>query len=266
MNSLMETVWNGASILGPALGGFVITRAGASTAILLDGLTFWAAALCVGMAEIPVQERHIAEPAPRPTGSLFRSARDGMKTLYTLRPVWWITIGAWALNFAYGVLDIGLPLLTHRQLGRSAWVLGSFWTTYCVSSLVGAALSASIVKKRGRGAMMAMRVIGWGAAFSVLLWVHALWMTYMCLTCAGLLFGGYPPLARTVVQQCVPTRLMGRIMGLRGSLIALGPPLGSWLGGTLGRWLTPSDAIGVTGIAVLILGCWLGSRDDFRRL
>ncbi len=127
-------------------------------------------------------------------------------------------------------------------------------------------MSGWISKRRRTGVVMAMMIIGWGATFAPLSWIHAFTLTYVFLACAGLLFGGYPPLARTVVQRSVPTQVMGRIMGLRGSLIALGPPLGSWLGGMLDRWCSPSDVIALIGMAVVALGCWLGSRSDFWRI
>ncbi|WP_206832711.1 MFS transporter [Alicyclobacillus fructus] len=266
VNALMEVLWNGASILGPTLGGIAIARAGISAAILLDAISFWLAALCVGLAEIPGQARRSPMTMRQAARPLVLNTLEAMKTLYALRPVWWITIGACALNLAYGALDIELPLLTHRQFGRGAWILGSLWTAYAMSSIVGAALSGSIPKRGKTGAVMALMIIGWGAAFAPLFWIHAFTLTYVSLACAGLLFGGYPPLARTVVQRSVPTQVMGRIMGLRGSLIALGPPLGSWLGGMLDRWLSPSETIALIGMAVVAVGCWLGLRGDFRKI
>ncbi len=266
VNALMEILWNGATILGPALGGFAIARVGSSAALFADAISFWLAALCVGMAKVPAQARHAPMTMCEVARSFVQNTLEAMKTLYALRPVWWITVGAWALNVAYGALDIELPLLTHRQFGRSAWILGSLWSTYAISSIAGAAFSGWISKRRRTGVVMAMMIIGWGATFAPVFWIHAFTLIYVFLACAGLLFGGYPPLARTVVQRSVPTQVMGRIMGLRGSLIALGPPLGSWLGGMLDRWCSPSDAIALIGMAVVALGCWLGSRDDFRRI
>ncbi|WP_304458710.1 MFS transporter [Alicyclobacillus sendaiensis] len=266
VNALMEMLWNGATILGPALGGFAIARAGSSVALLADATSFWLAALCVGLAEIPGQARNVPMTMCQAARSFVQNTLEAMKTLYTLRPLWWITVGAWALNLAYGALDVELPILAHRQFGRDAWMLGSLWTTYAISSLAGAAWSSWISKRRRTGVVMAMMVIGWGAAFAPLFWIHAFSMLYVVLACAGVLFGGYPPLARTVVQRSVPVQVMARIMGLRGALIALGPPLGSWLGGLLGRWLSPSHAIALVGMAIAVFGCWLGLRGDFRKI
>jgi MFS family permease len=266
-NSIVETIWNGASLLGPLFGGLLIARFGATVAIFSDGLSFWVAALCVFVVKEPKPqlETHESEE-PRQRSSFFHDTWDGIKTLYGLKAVWWITLGAVGFNLAYGQLEVSLPLFTHNELASSAVILGSFWTTYFVSSLIGSALSGLTPKGNRSGVIMALMAIGWGLSFVPMLWVHSLWFTYVSVTFAGLLFGGYPPLARTAVQKLVPKEFMGRILGIRGSIIAVGMPVGSYLGGAFGQWFPSSSVIGATGLVVVVIGLLLLSRRSFRTI
>jgi MFS family permease len=266
-NSIVETIWNGASLLGPLLGGLLIARFGATVAVFADGVSFWAAALCVFVVKESKQHfetRESEEPSQR--SSFLHDTWDGVKTLYGLTSVWWITLGAVGFNLAYGQLEVSLPLFTHNELASSAVVLGSFWTTYFVGSLIGSAFSGLTLKGKRSGVIMAVMAMGWGLSFVPMLWVHSLWNTYISVALAGLLFGGYPPLARTTVQKLVPKEFMGRILGIRGSIIALGMPLGSFLGGAFGQWFPSSSVIGATGFVVVVLGLLLLSRRSFRTI
>lgn len=106
----------------------------------------------------------------------------------------------------------------------------------------------------------------WGLSFVPLIWVHTLWVAYISMTCGGFLFSGYPPLARTSVQRIVPKEYHGRILGIRGALIAIGMPAGSYLSGELGLWLVPSRVIGLTGVMVMLVGLLFLFIRDFRTI
>ncbi|QRF23875.1 MFS transporter [Alicyclobacillus sp. TC] len=261
-NSIVETIWNGASLLGPLLAGLLIARFGATVSIFADGVSFLVAALCVFLVNEPKQ--HSEKPSQRI--SFFHDTWDGIKMLYGLKAVWWITLGAVGFLLAYGQLEVSLPLFTHNELASSAAILGSIWSTYFVGSLVGSAFSGLTSKGNRSGVIMAFMVIGWGLSFVPMLWFHSLWVTFICVALAGLLFGGYPPLARTVVQRLVPKEFLGRILGIRGSIIALGAPVGSYLGGTFGQWFPSSMVIGATGFVVVVIGLMLLSLRSFRTI
>lgn len=78
---------------------------------------------------------------------------------------------------------------------------------------------------------------------------------------AGLFFGPYAPLARTVVQHQVPAGLRGRVLGIRTSITGAGAPAGSLIAGWMLQMMQPSAWIGVTGTGILfIAGAMLASR------
>ena len=113
---------------------------------------------------------------------------------------------------------------------------------------------------------MSVAFIGWGISFVPLLSVKSALMVYLCMAVGGLLFAGYPLLTRTAVQRTVPKNYQGRIMGIRGSIISVGPSIGAYMGGTLGQWFLSSNVIGITGLVVFCFGLLLLSRRSFRTI
>ncbi|WP_238413491.1 MFS transporter [Alicyclobacillus sp. TC] len=228
-NSIVETIWNGASLLGPLLGGLLIARFGATVAVFADGVSFWAAALCVFVVKGSKQHfesRESEEPSQRI--SFLHDTWEGVKTLYGLTPVLWITLGAVGFHLAYGQLEVSLPLFTHNELASSAVVLGSFWTTYFVGSLFmehvylhgfgrTSLRRLSTTSQNNRSEIGPQRVYGTNFGYS--------WFNY-CFRHASWFF----------------------------------------FGGAFGQWFPSSSVIGATGFAVVVLGLLLLSRRSFRTI
>ncbi len=266
-NAVVETIWNSSMFLGPLVGGLLIAEFGAPISVLADGISFWMAAICVLLLKGQHQEQlQPAQNKSREQSSFWRDAWNGFTLLYELKVVWWVTIAAVLLTMAEGQLEVSLPLFTHRELSMSALVLGSFWTTYFLSSIAGSVVGGLIQKNSRNGMIMAFMVLGWGISFVPMIWYPSLLVTYICMALAGFLFSGYPPLARTTVQRLVPKNYQGRIMGIRGSIIAVGPPVGSYLSGILGEWVSSSAVIGYTGVAMILVGLLLLALRSFRTI
>lgn len=264
-NSLSETIYHIASMLGPPLGGVLIATINAPAAMAVDGVSFLLAALCIGLV------RDDSDPARSATSerthtrlSFWRDVWTGIHYLYTNRTLWWLTLGAALFNVAYGQLEVSLPLFVHHQLATTAVVLGSLWTVYFVGAVLGSAASGLLAPHGRQGLLMAGMLLGWGLSLLPMLWFHTVWAAYVSMALAGCLFAGYPPISRTAVQQLVPTHLQGRIFGLRGSIITLGIPVGSYLSGALAQVLRPSALIGYTGLAMIFVALFLASRPSFR--
>ncbi|QQE77101.1 MFS transporter [Alicyclobacillus sp. SO9] len=265
-NAVGETVWNAAMLLGPLLSGLMIAKWGAQVAVLFDGVSFWLAAVFIAFIRYTPSVNELSGMTTR-QGSFWQDTWSGLKLLYEMQGVWWITLAALAINLAEGQLEVSLPLLTHREFSMSAIVLGSFWGVYFGLSLLGAVIAGLLrLKNQGQAFVMSMAFVGWGLSFVPLFYLKSELVVYMCMAFSGFLFGGYPLLARTAVQKMVPKNYHGRIMGIRGSLIAVGPPIGAYMGGLLGNWVSASNAIGMTGVAVAAIGVVLLTRRGFREI
>ncbi|MCL6452707.1 MAG: MFS transporter [Alicyclobacillus sp.] len=268
-NAWDETLWQGAYLAGPLMGGALIAAMGAPIAILVDGLSFWACALCVCFVRHAPIRPHVGDHPPG--RRMRRFAGDivaGWKALLSLRVVLVITLAALALNLAYGQLDVSLPLLVHQEWRKGGAALGILWTAYGVGSLVGTTVVAFIKNDTRRRAWMSIMIAGMGGSFCCIAFAHGFWLTVLLMWSAGLCFGPYAPLARKMVQEQVPDGLRGRVFGIRTAMIGAGVPTGSLVAGWVLQFMKPSAWIGVTGAgivtvaaALLALMVLLGNRD-----
>ncbi|GMA52423.1 MFS transporter [Alicyclobacillus contaminans] len=252
-NAWEETIWQGATLLGPLVGGLLIHRCGPAWAILLDGLSFFACAACLLCMSTG---SHIARRSAG--GWAVRTAmRDwftGVRALLALPVVLAITVIALMLNAVYGQLDVALPWLVHRDLSLGASSLGLLWTAYGLGGVMGTAVFAAVRVGNQQGLWMSVMVIGMGLSLLPLIWVHGVSESLGLLWCAGFCFGPYAPLARTIVQKHVPDGLRGRIFGIRTALMGLGVPAGAFLAGMALHAFRADVWVGVVGSVVLVVG------------
>ena len=265
-NAVVEMIWNASMFLGPLISGLMITRWGAQTAVFADGISFWVSAVSILFIRYNPPCHELGDK-PTQAVAFWKEVWDGTKLLYRMRGVWWLTLAALFINLAEGVLEVSLPLLTYRELSMTAAVLGTFWSVYFLTSIAGSMIGGILRVKSGKqGIVMSVAFIGWGISFVPLLSVKSALMVYLCMAVGGLLFAGYPLLTRTAVQRTVPKNYQGRIMGIRGSIISVGPSIGAYMGGILGQWFLASTVIGITGLAVVCFGLLLLSRRSFRNI
>jgi DHA3 family tetracycline resistance protein-like MFS transporter len=242
----------GLNFLGPALGGLVITTAGAGTALLIDAATFG-----VSMVALLLMHPHpLASNAERAARSVLREMREGLA--YVRRHTWiWATLVAAAISLLcfMGPIRVLVPFVVKNQLGGSAGDLGLVFA----AGGVGSILASIGFSQRGLpGRPVIAMFVCWGLAIYVIAGfglAETLWqVALVSFTCQGLAAIGQL-IWMTLLGSQVPRELLGRVSSLDwmlsvslvpASFIATGPVaeaigvdqtliLGAVLGGTF--WL-----------------------------
>jgi len=252
-NALNEIFSKVPMVIGPAIGGWLITIGGIRIALLLDAASFFLAVLAT--LWVPHDQNPTArqDHAPSPL-LLISQIVASLFFILKSRVVLLITLVALVMNGAYGVLEVTLPLLVHKQLHLSAMLLGTVWMAYAIGTVAGAFSNTVIHLPTTYGRILSGMVVGWG----VIVVCTGLVSTPLGLlggfALAGVSFGAYPPIARTVVQTSVPSAKRGQILSVRASIIGLGVPLGGFLAGAVNALVIPSTAIALTGAVIALVG------------
>lgn len=255
-NALRALAAEFTGIVGPTLGGVLITAGGLSLALAFDTLTFGLGALCL-LAVRPQsvrRERLAAQPV-----SYLQDLKGGLA--YVASSSWlWVTIVLFSFGnvFAGGAAAVLLPLFSEtRFAGASAlgWLL---------SSMAGGALLAALVLNRVR-----LRRRGWTAYLAVAMAGMSLMalslspnllVALVMMTAFGASLAVFGVVWETTMQSLVPQDVLGRVVSLDmlGSFALL--PLGHLLTGTLAETYGAAAILLVYGgatLALALIGLWV---------
>jgi MFS family permease len=206
-NSLLQTVETLAWMIGPVLGGLMLTAWGTSVPYVVNAVTFVISAALV--ARIPESKLRSGESITR---GHWRDVADGLKLVVTARPlrtvlvVWNVVlIGAGAINvaeviFAKDTLDAG-------NLGFGVLIAAS-GVGLAVGSFLAAPALGRVGLRRHYVGSIALMGVGWGgAALSGSIWVA---VPFVVGGAAG--NGAAIICNRLLVQRGAPDQYRGRAM------------------------------------------------------
>jgi MFS family permease len=240
--ALNSGLFNGARVIGPALGGAVIAGAGPGAAFLVNAVSFLAVLASLRLIR-PEELLPLDRGDDRPT--LVAGSREAFSFLrqvplagVVLATVLLVT----TLSFNFNVL---LPVLAKKTLEDGPEVLGVVTACFGAGALVGALLSAAI--SRASPKLLLIGIAGFGAAQLALGPQTTLAAAAPFLFAAGLAFTLWTSNANSTLQLATPDRLRGRVMGLYFFAFNGAGPAGGMLAG----WLA---AVGGTALAFTVAG------------
>lgn len=221
--ALNSAIFNGARVVGPAIGAVALAWQGPGLAFLLNGLSY--IAVIAGLLKMDIPNK--AKPASDQRSG--RGVMEGLRyvrnhdTLFTLMMLI-ATVSIFA--FPYSVL---MPIFADQILHVGKEGYGMLMTLSGVGSLVGALslMAQSARKNAGRGRNIMMGALG----MPLFLGVFAVSSNYL-LSLAVLVGVGWTMIAvnatiNTVVQTSVPDELRGRVNGVFAFLFVGMAPFGN---------------------------------------
>ena len=250
--ALNSGMFNGARLVGPAIGGLLIAAFGLKWAFLINGISFVPTIGALLLMDMGALHGMAMRPA---VGNPLTQLQEGLSYAFRTPAVMLIVIlvaivGTFGYNFT-----VMLPLLSRYVLERGSAGLG--FMTAAVG--LGALLSALVLA--GRRSATHTILFGGGFAFSVLLLVVAgsQWygVTLLFLFFLGVANTAFAATANTSLQFATPDHLRGRVMALYMLLFAGSTPIGGFLTGFMAEHLGVSSALAVNA-CVCLAGCAIG--------
>ncbi|MEU0493003.1 MFS transporter [Nocardiopsis sp. NPDC006139] len=222
--------------VGAPLAGFLFAVAAALPLAVNSGAYLLGALILMGL---PSAARRPAAAQAREAagrGSLRADIGEGLRFVYGDRALRALVVFSTAVNLAAGAQAAVLVLVVRDHLGVPAPLFGVFLAVGAVGALTGALLAAGLAARVGRFAavtggylLQAVCAVVVAAATGSPWIGAAAWAVLAGASAvAGVLSGG-------IVQQIVPSGLLGRVMSVR-RMLGLGMvPVGALLGGLLAR-------------------------------
>ena len=258
--ALNQVVFNATALLGPAIGGLVISRFGLTWAYGLD-LASSVVMLLVALALSPMPPDRAAGA---PTG--WRAAREGFAYLRG-RPVLQSTFAIDVLAMVFGLPRALFPILAVSQFHRSVAIVGLLFAAPAVGALLGALTTGWVRHVRHQGRAVIVAVALWGVGITAFGLVgDRLWLGLVFLAFAGGADVISAVFRNTILQLSVPDALRGRLSQIHILVVAGGPRLGDLEAGLVASAFSPTVSVlsgGILSIAGAVLVAWL--VPSFRR-
>jgi MFS family permease len=252
-NALTQISNQAVRLIGPSLGGVLVTFFSAGWGVALDALTYVVSFLCLfGLRKlVPYQ--------PKETGKSAGMSADFKEGLAVLRakPWLWITILAFSLvNICFGaIITVVIPWLFKIHLDLKPYVYGIAVTCSGIGAIAAGLLFGAKKRWRHRG------LFAYGGALlsgiSLLLMATAPAPAVLCVLFAlegfGLMMFGL--IWETSMQEMVPQETFGRVASLDmlGSfaLLPIGYIVVGWLADSIGGLQTIALFASIGTLAVL---------------
>lgn len=159
-------------------------------------------------------------------------------------------LSAVAFSLTSGVL----VLFALEEMGLSEREYGLMLASAGVAAVLGAMLSPYVTGLLGRTAAMTVaNVVAGLCTVTMALWPHPVAATAAFAVSAGAV-STFNVQIMSVRQALIPARLFGRVQGAYRTVIWGGIPLGTVLGGILGKAFGLPAVFGVSGVVVALLG------------
>jgi MFS family permease len=239
--ALNSGMFNGARLMGPAIGGVIIATAGVKGAFLLNGITFLP--VIVGLMMMNLAELYPSHRQDTSRVNPLAELREGLSYAFRTPAVLLIVIlvaiiGMFGYNFT-----VVLPLVDRFVLGQGAAGLGFLTAAIGLGALVSALLLAS------KKSTTMFTLFAGAAALTVLLGTVALsqwyYVTLLILFFVGVANTAFAATANTSLQLATPDHLRGRVMALYMLLFAGSTPIGGFFTGFVAEHLGVPAAVGI---------------------
>jgi MFS family permease len=240
------TIFNGARVVGPAVAGLLVARAGEAPCFVLNGLSYLAALWA--FAGMRFAERRVVRPTRAPR----RDLAAGFRYVWAEPSVRGLLAGLGVVS-AFGIqANVLMPSLASRRFGAGPEGFGSLLAAFGI----GAVCSAFLLAIGTRTSVQHRRSIVWGlVAFSAGLLAVAT-SSRVEVALAGQVVAGFGMIRFTVatnawVQLLVEDEYRGRVMGIHTVMFAGMAPLGSLVLGAIAEPFGPQRALAFSAVVIL---------------
>lgn len=250
--ALNAATFHGSRLVGPAIGGLLLTVVSEGTCFLIDGISFFA--VLVGL----LMMQRIKSVVRSDTKDIWHELKAGVK--YTLshshiKTALLLVSGLAFFGTGYAAL---LPPLAADILKGGPELLGGLMAASGCGSLVGALLLAKRHQNAPDPNFLA-KLVAIDAVALILLGLNKnIYIAMILLFIAGFSMLTVIASCNTIIQSTLDERMRGRVMSLYGMSFIGAMPLGNLLSGTLASVSGVGPVLVLFGLSILLL--WMIMR------
>ncbi|MFI7546989.1 MFS transporter [Actinoplanes sp. NPDC049599] len=264
-NGRLQTSFSLAMIVGPGVGGFLVSTLGAPLTLSLDAVSY--AFSVVMLLLLTVREPEPQAAADRPT--VRAAIGEGLHAVFGNRVLRNLLSQSATFNLAQNAMMTVFVLYTVRYLGLTAGQLGLVLGIGSLGALAGGLLATRITRTVGYGRSLRLATVVAGLAPLTFLLAQGRDLASVTLLtaaygAAGFMLVIYNINTVSLRQVVTPNRLLAR-MNASYRMVLFGTiPLGALLGGTLAQSLGLRPAMVITVVLLTAPIAWTFFSPVFR--
>ena len=227
---LNSAAFNGARIVGPAIGGLVIGAVGIATCFFINAASFVAViASLLLMREADLQP-FVSQRVERTVGAVLENLAEGLRYVRRTRVVLLAVVVVGLVSMFGMNFTVIMPVLARDVLGVEASGLGFLMAATGVGS-VASALSIAYLGRPSPRFILAAAIAG--ILEIAVAFVRSFPLALVCAAGIGAGAIGMAATANTTIQLAVPDELRGRAMSVFTTVFTGTAPFGGLLIGAM---------------------------------
>jgi predicted MFS family arabinose efflux permease len=247
--ALNSIQFNGAVMVGPALGGWALHSLGATWCFALNTLSF----LCPIVSLLMLKIRFLPE---KTSESILGSMKQGIRFIRNQGAMQGLIVLGFCMTALAIPMRTFLPVFATNVFHKDSGTFATFLSVSGLGSVVGALAVAGLghVKQKGRVALAMLMCLGafiTGFALS-----RSVAMSCVMLFLSGAAMMGVFAMVVSLVQLVVTNEMRGRVMSVYNLTFRGGMPIGNAITGQLVSGFTAPKVVAVNGILLVALGLY----------
>jgi MFS family permease len=250
-NSSLETIRASGELVGPGVGGWLVTVLGAANVIVVQVVTFVVSAVCL----MAIRTSEPVLPPPPTRQNLRAQIAEGLRFV-ARNPVLRATaLASAASNFAFALASAVTFIFLARTLQLSATAIGLVVAAGSVAAMLAAAATPRLSRRIGSTRIIWLSLAVTGPMNLIAPLAQPGWSS--ALVVVGAAFGAAGQLVYAITnvslrQRLCPDHLLSRVSATMRFLILGTFPVGALIGGTLGEVLGLRGTLWVSGALLTV--------------
>jgi MFS family permease len=260
--ALNGTMFNAATVVGPAVAGITYALFGAGWCFSINGLSFLAVIAALLMMRMKPIEQVI-----RRSGTILQEIKDGLSYVGSNSTVRMLILNLGVISmFGNGLVTL-IPDWAVKVLGGDVTTNAALLSFRGAGALVGALMIATLSRYGLKGKLWSYGSVVFPVSMMIFAFMRWIPLSLFCVTVVGLSFMLMVNTTNALVQTQIPDHLRGRVMGIYTLIFFGGMPLGSLLMGVMANYIGETQVVIVSAIilAVCAFFIWF-RRPDLRKL
>ncbi len=249
--ALNSSMFNAARLVGPAIGGLLLTSVGAGYCFLIDGVSYIAVLLALSAMRLPAKTSASAQTSFT-FAAIGQHLRAGFVYAFGFAPVRSLLIMIGIVSFVGVNFVVVLPIFSSQILQGDANTLGLLMAASGVGSLIAAVQLSLRREVRGLGRLVAIAPIIYGLGMIAFAVSRSIWLSALLLAVLGFCSLLQSASSNTIIQTLVPDQLRGRVMSIYIMSFLGMISFGNLFQGALVSWIGAPTTVAINGILCVL--------------